>query len=161
MNYCWKYEKGNWSPTKDPAGEVGDEGFGEALQRNGYNTNPYLDLREHDWGASIGVYKKDNDTSPLYIIVTLPNDDCMTVLVDDMDDLMQWLKEYLPVIHFANTSVVQSQMLELLEKAFRAWHEHDSADICPRCDPMGYQAREERRLQKRRELTKKGDPGHA
>ena len=152
MNLCWKYENGNWTPIEDPFGECsGDESWSDCLQRAGYKRHPFLSFGTDDYGNGVSVYKKQDEEPPLYLSVMLCSDEVMTVLVDDMANLMQWLKDYWPPLALENMHVTHTEMLEALRKAFQAWHGHEADDICSECDPFAWERRCQRRAERDRQ----------
>lgn len=132
----WKYYKGEWTKIDDPLVWNEDEEWGTILTRAGYHSYP-----AHIWGEEeddhIELYIKQDDTPP-YLINLILGGNIIAVYIDDLPNLMQWLKDYAPVFSLDIVPLL-NDFLTLFARAFRAWHGHEWESPCAICDPYAYQ----------------------
>ena len=134
----WKYEAGKWTPIDLPfAWNEGDD-LKVALDRAGY-----YDFPSESWGEDgASLYCRRDGEPPWYISFTIA-DFCFSVLIYDEQSLLDWKAKYTPAYLLADIAYDIHEALDILKKAFRAWHGHDANSVCPHCDPDAYNRLEE------------------
>ena len=136
----WKYEAGKWEKIEAPFPWNDGEDLKVALNRAGY-----YDFPSETWGEESGgvdIYCRRDGKPPWYISFTIANY-CFNVSIYDEQSLLEWIAKYTPAYSLAQIAYDVHESLDVLNKAFRAWHGHSSDSSCPACDPDGYKRLQE------------------
>ena len=82
---------------------------------------------------------------PRYLVEFSEGSTYNTIFVVEQGDLLA-LRERLSSLCAANNiSCLLPRLVDIAEKAFRAWHRHDSDDACQFCDPLQHKTQQEMR----------------
>lgn len=136
----WKYEAGKWTKIEPLIPWNEGEDLKVFLSRAGY-----YDLPSDTWGdesAGVDIYCRLDGEPPWYISFSIA-DYCFSVLIYDEQSLLEWIAKYTPAYSLAQIAFDVHEALDVLEKAFCAWHGHSHNDACPTCDPDGYKRLQE------------------
>lgn len=132
---CWKYHLGVWSKMEDPLTYSGDENedMEDVFRNSGYAG--FLD----EWGDSLQpmVRLRSDDEEESYLLEIEIGFTVTNVFIDDFPSLMQWMREYLPMVSLDMMARKHEEAVDILEKVFHVWHGHYAEDACHRCDPRG------------------------
>ena len=143
----WKYEDGKWTTIEAPFPWNDGEDLKVALERAGY-----YDFPSETWGeegASADLYCRQDGKPPWYINFTIA-DYWFSVLIYDEQSLLEWIAKYTPAYSLAGIAYNVHESLDILQKAFRAWHGHRADSACPSCDPDTYKRLQESRQRRAR-----------
>ena len=148
----WKYYRGEWTEIEDPLEWKDGEEWETFLKRAGYYSFPQQTWGDSAVSAGVDLYVKEDYKSP-YLITFNFSAYIEHVYIDDIPSLMQWLRDYTPLFSLQQIAETQDELQTLFERAFRAWHGHSYMDVCPRCDPLEVEKRQQFR-QRRMERQK-------
>jgi len=136
----WKYHRGEWTETEDPLVWNKDDEWKTVLSRAGYYDFPAVTYGQEPCVAEL--YMKKGDEPP-YLITFSLSDSIEHVYIDDLPSLMQWVRDYTPLLLLQQIADEQEELLTLFGRAFRAWHGHSYTNVCPVCDPNQFKKQQE------------------
>lgn len=126
------FNRGSWEDGHDlpePGQDDDPDGFLESL---GYTLS--VGSYGQDHGGSIRIFEEAEGNS--YVADVCPfGGYCFEVFLPDFPSLMMFIKDYGTAFSAEATHAVQSEMLTILKRLFRAEHGHDSDTVCQQCDP--------------------------
>ena len=132
----WKYEAGKWTEVEAPFPWNEGEDLKSALKRAGYYDFPLESYGGETQGVEI--YCRRDGEPPWYVTFTI-GDYFFPVLIYDEHSLLEWIAKYTPAYSSKQISFDLAEAIDILRKAFRAWHGHDPDVVCRNCDPVAYE----------------------
>lgn len=120
-----------------------DEEFDSWLTRCGFYN--FGDLIGDGESTHMEIYSSCHERQERWLIEISPNSSRSSlILIPDFPSYLMFMKDYAPIFGAFATSETITELMRLMKKLFQAWHGHDSFDICPECDPSGWEQRQER-----------------
>jgi hypothetical protein len=138
---AWKYHLGVWTEFEDPLVVEGEE-LNVTLKRAGYNSA----MNYGEEGVfEAEVYRAEGSPLEWLIIFSLDVGSFECVYIEDIPSLMQWQRDFATFYMLERMDYRLNELTEAARRAFRAWHGHESENVCDDCDPLETRRREQRR----------------
>ncbi len=149
----WIFEMtktGKLAPFEPPMATAEKEDLSQYLRRLGFRTRAEgLIGDEEQMLAYLEWYERPHGDGHQFLAVWGDVNSNKLVFVPDWPTLIKLQALAAPIIQAALFASRLSSIESLAKKAFRAWHQHDSDDVCMGCDPVEAKEREERRAKAR------------
>lgn len=143
------YRRGTWEDGHTLPEQRDDEEFDAYRIRIGYAVSPtrfgHIDANQFELYA--------HDDGSFFSDVSFTHSHCFEVFLPDFPSAMLFIRDHAALFSLDEASIIQREMLTLLEKLFQAQHGHPSHEICAKCDPEGWEKiqnfrRAERRVER-------------
>lgn len=139
---CLKFsQKEGFTTAPDPLGAE-DGFFADLLTAAGYAVDVGSGKQGRDNAIEVVVYRKGQTDEFLVEVSDWAGG--KSVVVNGEADLFALRLRLAPLFTVAVESALD-EIREMATRAFRAWHGHDSAEVCRACDPYEYEAQQRRR----------------
>ena len=149
----WIFEMtktGKLAPFEPPMATAEKEDLSQYLRRLGFRTRAEgLIGDEEQMLAYLEWYERPHGDGHQFLAVWGDVNSNKLVFVPDWPTLIKLQALAAPIIQAALFASRLSSIESLAKKAFRAWHQHDSDDVCMRCDPDEAKERDEQRAKAR------------
>lgn len=149
----WIFEMtktGELAPFEPPIATEEKEDFSQYLRRLGFRTGAEgLIGDEEQMLAYLEWYARSDGDGHQFLAAWGDVNTTKLIFVPDWPTLIKLQALAAPIIQAALFELRLASVEKMAKKAFRAWHEHDSDDVCKTCDPVEAKEREERRAKAR------------
>jgi hypothetical protein len=152
----WQYNRGVWEEVPSPfSPNIRD--WDEAVRASGYRRMESVGSLDTDTNIRIYIHNRQDG----YLCELAPGPcSSFTVLCPDMPSLLMFLRDYAPLVQRQVTSDFLAGLQTTMNRAFEAWHGHDTFNVCRQCDHIAVEQREIQRQarEERKRATKQPTP---
>ena len=149
----WIFEMtktGELAPFEPPTEQEENEAFSQYFRRLGFRTGAEgLIGDEEQMLAYLEWYERSHGDGHRFLAVWGDANSNKLIFVRSWPTLIKLQALAAPIIQAALLGFRLASIERMAKKAFLAWHEHDSEEVCMRCDPDEAKAQAERRAKYR------------
>jgi hypothetical protein len=148
----WIFEMtkaGELAPFEPPTEQEEKEAFSQYVRRLDFKGATGLIGDEEQVLAYLEWYERSHGDGHQFLAVWGDANSNKLIFVPDWPTLIKLQALAAPIIQAALFEFRLASVERMAKKAFRAWHEHDSEDVCMGCDPDEAKERDDRRAEYR------------
>lgn len=144
------FENGIWKKGSSLSEDGCDDlDFDDYISKLGYDSFNYTKFGDEFSPKAIIRKHKDNDSSLAEVAIFF--EEYKLVYIPDFPSLMMFVRDFCSSFSLSYLQQTQEELNSSVNKIFRAYHGHDSNDICRECDPVEF----DRRIRESKDRKKK------